>query len=158
MSYNYWIEKKEFDRKWEIIRKKYEEAGMAEEDIEKMYQYDYERFKADRLYRQRTEFIEPSEYDPREDCSSKLPLEKISDTDDKLEAHSRYWWVEDIEDSRLAAYIKRLSELELEILTLYAFYGYDQKNIAEMLGVSQQLVSKKIVKTKQTLEILKKVW
>ena len=27
----------------EIIRKKYEEAGMAEEDIEKMYQYDYER-------------------------------------------------------------------------------------------------------------------
>ena len=54
--------------------------------------------------------------------------------------------------------MKRLSELELEILTLYAFYGYDQKKIAKMLGVSQQLVSKKIVKTKQTLEILKKVW
>ena len=40
MSFNNGRERRKFEKAWEILRKEYQEAGMDEESIEKMYQYD----------------------------------------------------------------------------------------------------------------------
>lgn len=156
MSYNHERARKRFEKKWKKLWVQYREAGMSEENIKKMYDYDLAVLNSERSYLERTDYIEPSEFDPREDCGSKLPTEKISVTDERSVDHSRYWWVEEIEDPRISAYLKRLSKLDLEILTCYAFEGLDQKSIAEKIGRNQQFVSREIVRIRQTLKFLKK--
>ena len=49
MKFNYGQEKKRFDKNWEALRKEYREAGMAEESIQAMHDFDWEDFKRERL-------------------------------------------------------------------------------------------------------------
>ena len=46
MSFNYGLEKKNFDRQWAIVHKQYEDAGMSIEVIQAMYEYDWSVFCA----------------------------------------------------------------------------------------------------------------
>ena len=40
MGFNYGLEKKNFDSQWAVTRKQYENAGMRNEAIQAMYDYD----------------------------------------------------------------------------------------------------------------------
>ena len=48
MGFNYGLEKKNFDRRWAVTRKQYEDAGMSSEAIQAMYDYDWSVFNANR--------------------------------------------------------------------------------------------------------------
>lgn len=61
---------------------------------------------------------------------------------------SRYWWVEEIEDSKLAERIKMLSKDDLELLTKSVFDGYNQIELAEIYGIAQKNICKKLKRIK----------
>ena len=49
MTFNYYTEKKKFDRDWAVTEAFYREQGMSEEAIRAMYEYDWNLFKANRV-------------------------------------------------------------------------------------------------------------
>ena len=75
----------------------------------------------------------------------------MSVTDDDSLFHSRYWWIEQLNTPELIQAAKSLSDEDKELLTLYAFDGYSQSEIAEFYGIAQKNVSKKISRIKKHL-------
>jgi DNA-directed RNA polymerase specialized sigma24 family protein len=68
---------------------------------------------------------------------------------DESEFHGRFDWLETIENPELVEKLSRLSDADKELLTLLAFYGYSQKEIAAMQGCSNVVVCKKIKRLKK---------
>ena len=50
MGFNYAIEKAKFEREWTQLRVEYEKAGMSNEKINILHDYDWENFKKERIY------------------------------------------------------------------------------------------------------------
>ena len=48
MGFNYASEKKKFTKKWDKLRKEYKAAGMSEQDIQVMYEFDLKVFRNNR--------------------------------------------------------------------------------------------------------------
>ena len=55
MGFNYAKEHRKFEAKWKKLRKEYEEAGMDEDAIEQIYQFDREVFCSERSYGNHTQ-------------------------------------------------------------------------------------------------------
>ena len=64
---------------------------------------------------------------------------------DELRAMS---WIDEIEDEKITLNLKNLNKLDLELLTLYVFYGYSQSESGEILGITQAAISKRMRKIK----------
>lgn len=147
MAYNYAREEKRFKMMWRKLRKEYKAAGMSDEAIEEMYRFDWDVFNRDRAFYRRRHIPKPNnnyysdENDP--DCFEE-PEHAV--TDESSPTHSRYWWIEEIENPMLAAYIKTLSSKDIELITLFYFEGYTQEEIAEKLGISQPAVCKRFAR------------
>jgi len=140
MSYNHGLEYKKFEARQRRLRKQYEQLGMPEADISALYQADLREFNSDRRH---------EEHKPE-----RLESEPPAAPEDG--GHSRLWWVEEISDPLLARRLKALPEADLELLTLYAFEGYSQPEIAEKLGVNQSTISRRLGKLKSFLKIFEK--
>lgn len=146
MKFNYENEKKKFENKWKKLAREYKEAGMSEENIQKMFDFDWKEFR-----RQRIETIHTQmQYSDIDELYSDIYLyEKFSDelstTIEDLSTVSRYWWIESINDHRLAKALKALSDEDKEILTLYIIDGFTQTEIAEKKGIQQKRVSRRLV-------------
>lgn len=50
MGFNYALEKAKFEREWNTLRAEYERAGMSEEKIEIMHDFDWTQSKKERIY------------------------------------------------------------------------------------------------------------
>ena len=48
---------------------------------------------------------------------------------------SRYWWIEEINNPKLAEAIKALSPEQFELLTLVVIDGYTQAEAAKKMGI-----------------------
>ena len=141
MNYNNGKNRKEFEKKWETLRITYREMGMSEEAINELYEHDLEQFRADRIFSMHNSYLE-------ETGEKSLAASDMS-VFEKERAHSaRYWWLDEISDPRLIRLLNRLSERELEIITLYYFEHFTQKEIGERLQISQKWVSKCLEKIK----------
>lgn len=55
MGFNYAKEKEKFDREWAKLRKDYAQAGMGEEAIQEMYEFDLAAFRSQRTCANRTQ-------------------------------------------------------------------------------------------------------
>ena len=64
---------------------------------------------------------------------------------------SKYWWVEEIENPKLAERIKILSKDDLELLTKSIVDEYTQTELAEIYGIAQKNISKKLKRIKKFL-------
>ena len=151
MSWNNGYERKKFELARRRQAAKYRKFGMTEEQIEAMYKFDLEQFKSERRFYSHTVSFEPNEFDPYKDAEDKTPLLNLfsavlTTTIDSSEAHSRFWWIEELDDVELIKRVKSLSEDERELLTLYVFDGYAQTSLAALFDVSQQCISKRIKK------------
>lgn len=73
MGFNHAAERKKFEQKWTLLRKKYRKAGMSKEEIQEMYEFDWNAFLSERRYREHTQPL-PSESfsDDDEDSMSGL--------------------------------------------------------------------------------------
>ena len=147
MGFNYGLEKKNFDRQWTIIRKQYEDAGMSSEAIQAMYEYDWSVFNAARSYQNHTQEMAAPSFEQSEESYSPLMnkyQEAVSVTDTYHETKSRFAWIGEIENEQLLTALETLKTEDLEIITMYAYEGYDITEISKVYGVSRPTISIKI--------------
>ena len=147
MGFNYGLEKKNFDRQWAIMRKQYEDAGMSIEVIQAMYEYDWSVFNATRSYQNHTQEIAAPSFEQGEEAYSPLMnkyQEAVSVTDTYHETKSRFAWIGEIENEQLLTALETLKTEDLEIITMYAYGGYDITEISKVYGVSRPTISIKI--------------
>jgi len=149
MGFNYGLEKKNFDSQWAVTRKQYEDAGMSSEAIQAMYDYDWSVFNATRAYQNHTQEIAAPSFEQSEESYSPLMnkyQEAISVTDHYCETNSRFAWIGEIEDENLLSALEKLSDEDLELLTLYIYEGYSTAELSKAYGIAHQNISKRIIK------------
>ena len=147
MSFNKGLELKKFEAHWEKLRVEYAAAGMAEDAIQKMYDYDRQQFNSERTFVERTQEFTAPAYESSEEEASPLMLryqEDITTKDTYHETKSKFAWIGEIEDERLLSALENLSDSDLELITLYAYEGYDTVEISKAFGTTKQNISKKI--------------
>ena len=156
MSFNKGYELKKFEAHWEKLRIEYAAAGMTEDAIQKMYDYDRQQFNSERTFVERTQEFTAPAYESSEEEASPLMLryqDAITVTDTYHETKSRFAWIGEIENERLLSALENLSEDDLKLLTFYAYGGYTVTEISKVLGVSQPTIS---IKIKRITNFLKK--
>ena len=147
MGFNYGLEKKNFDSQWAVTRKQYEDADMSSEAIQAMYDYDWSVFNATRAYQNHTQEIAAPSFEQSEESYSPLMnkyQEAVSVTDTYHETKSRFAWIGEIENEQLLTALETLKTEDLEIITMYAYEGYDITEISKVYGVSRPTISIKI--------------
>lgn len=147
MGFNYGLEKKNFDSQWAMIRKQYEDAGMSNEAIQAMYDFDWSVFNANRSYQNHTQEMAAPSFEQSEESYSPLMnkyQEAVSVTDTYHETKSRFAWIGEIENEQLLTALETLKTEDLEIITMYAYEGYDITEISKVYGVSRPTISIKI--------------
>ena len=147
MGFNYGLEKKNFDSQWAVTRKQYENAGMRNEAIQAMYDYDWSVFNANRSYQNHTQEIAAPSFEQSEESYSPLMnkyQEAVSVTDTYHETKSCFAWIGEIENEQLLTALETLKTEDLEIITMYAYEGYDITEISKVYGVSRPTISIKI--------------
>jgi DNA-directed RNA polymerase specialized sigma subunit len=158
MRFNNGLERKRFENNWEKLRIEYRQAGMDEEAIEAMYEFDLEQYKEQRSFCRYNQFVEVND-DPGEtpeDDGMLLMMKrfasKMSTADGELDKYGKYSWIELIKDIELHDMIADFEPKDIEILTLKAFWGYSQTEIALKIGINQQAVSKRMCGMKEKLK------
>lgn len=107
MSWNNAYERKKFEARQKKQSEEYRALGMTEEQIKEMYEFDLEQYKSDRRYHMHTQPFTSSDFDDGEDDESESTLlnkffDELTVIIDSSSEHSRYWWIEEIEDEELA--------------------------------------------------------
>ena len=148
MSFNNGNERRKLNAKWEQLRVQYREAGMSEEAIQAMYEFDLGVLNSERAYDANTVAVCDGEndVDARKAADLKQYEAAITVTDTYRETKSRFAWVGEIENERLLAALENLSEDDLKLLTLYVYEGYNENEISKVFNVSQPSIHKKIMK------------
>lgn len=152
MNFNYSYKKKKFEQEWAQLEKEYKEAGMSDKDIQTMKEFDLKYFRLNRntvLHTCDLQDSEDSEKNGNDDFGNidfnKIEYATIKEQQ-KVENHSRFWWIEELDSEELISKIKLLSEKDIELITLYVFEKYTQNEIGEFYGISQRAVSKRLAK------------
>ena len=148
MSFNNGNERRKLNAKWEQLRVQYREAGMSEEAIQAMYEFDLGVLNSERAYDANTVAVCAGEdyVDARKAADLKQYEAAITVTDTYRETKSRFGWIGEIEDERLLSALENLSEDDLKLLTLYAYEGYNESEISKVFNVSQPAINKRIMK------------
>jgi DNA-directed RNA polymerase specialized sigma subunit len=154
MSWNNAYEKRKFEEKQKKQAEKYRALGMTEEQIKEMYEFDYAQFKSERRFHMHTQSFEPDKFDADEDDNEKLSIvEKFQDvlatTQDDSTDKSRYWWIEEIDNPVFTKALKKLSQEQIELLSLIVADGYGQAEMAGILNVSQSAISQRLATIKK---------
>jgi DNA-directed RNA polymerase specialized sigma24 family protein len=140
MSWNNGYERKKFEARQKKQAEEYKAQGMTEEQIKAMYEFDLEQYKSDRRYHLHTQPFSSSDFDDGEDDDSESTLlnkffDELTVTIGSCGEKSRYWWIEEINNPKLAEAIKALSPEQFELLTLVVIDGYTQAEAAKKMGI-----------------------
>ena len=157
MAYNHAKEELVFANHWAKLRDEYVQAGMSEDAIQAMYEFDRSVFNSNRTYKEHTVRL-VTEDDAEDEDELAYAQELLKNNFlafavfDSYMGTGKYDWIETIENKSLVCALRALSAEDLELLTLYVFADLTQCEIARNLGVSQPCIVKKIKKIKKILE------
>ena len=159
MQFNYSAKKDKFTKEWEKLRKEYAEAGMSDSDIEEMYKFDLQVFRRDRTECRHTQPLMDSGFDSEDtqgDSMSVL-LQKFQTELSVCDKHcfqnsQRFSWIEEIENDELYLKIIALSESDIDLITLIAFEGYSQREVAQMRGITPTAICKTLRRLRKSLK------
>lgn len=155
MSFHYAQEKRKFDQEWAKLRQEYKQAGMSEEAIQLLYEYDLEWFRSRRSYDSHTQHFPFESY--IDEAGSALPrkypaLVTYIPGSDFSSAEGDMSWLSEISGRpNLLCRIKELSASDQLLLSLFV-EGLNQTQIAERTGYTQSGVSKRLRKIKGFLK------
>ena len=154
MGFNYAIEKRKFEKEWERLCLEYRTAGMPEQVIQELHDFDWQWFCSRRVYINRTQELPDETISGDAENRSGLfhKFEALRSSFDESMFSGRLAWVETVECPKLADKLRRLSADDLELLTLLAVDGYSQAEIARVRGCSKNAISKKTIRIKKTLK------
>ena len=118
--------KAQFDSRWKRLEVEYCDAGMSEEQIAAMKEYDWAWFCSQRVFQNHTQPIPCEQYD--EVCGQSQLFRKFASLSyqwdvDKID-QTRYGWLASVENEQLLLRLKKLSKKDLELLTLLFVDGY----------------------------------
>ena len=153
MGFNYGYEKKKFEKEWAKLRETYREAGMSEEAIQKLYDFDLKAFNRKRSDIKHEQSINSIlKEDNEEHCLSKSSVlkncaDELTVTDTYSLLPKRYRWIDEIKNESLYEKVVSLPERDKEFLTLL-IEGYSREEIAKIRGIKVQSINKKIAKFK----------
>jgi DNA-directed RNA polymerase specialized sigma24 family protein len=157
MGYNYGYEVKKFKERWAKLREVYAAAGMSEEAIQEMYEFDWEQdIKRERIWNIHTQpidgFTDSSGNEIEDDRSPYLEkhLEQFS-CSHEISEWGRYDWIEDIDTPELADALKSLPEKDIELLTCLAVDGMPKADIAREQGVSRARITQRVERVKKII-------
>ena len=148
MSFNNGNERRKLNAKWEHLRVQYREAGMSEDAIQAMYEFDLSVLNSERAYAANTVAVcdGDDDIDARKAADLKQYEAAVAVTDTYHETKSRFAWIGEIEDENLLSALEKLSDDDLEILTLYIYEGYSTVELSKAYGITHQNISKRIIK------------
>lgn len=146
MSFNNGNERRKLNAEWEHLRVQYREAGMSEDAIQAMYEFDLSVLNSERAYATNTVAVcdGVDDVDARKAADLKQYEAAITVTDTYHETKSRFAWIGEIENEQLLTALETLKTEDLEIITMYAYEGYDITEISKVYGVSRPTISIKI--------------
>lgn len=156
MGFNYGFERKKFEKEWARLKKIYAEAGMTEDAIQKLYEFDLKVFNRKRADAKREQPIAGILKEKNEDegLSDSTVLHKLNEslivTDTYSTQPERYRWIDEIENAELYEIIVNLPDRDKEFLT-FLVEGYTREDIAKIRKVTIQSVNKKITKFRDLL-------
>ena len=154
MSFNNGNERRKLNAKWEHLRVQYREAGMSEDAIQAMYEFDLGVLNSERAYITNTMTVSGA----ADDCAAKetsdfKQYEKaVTVTDTYHETKTRFTQVGEIQNERLHAGLEKLSDEELQLVTLYFHEKYSTVELSKVYGIAQQSISKRILKITKFLK------
>ena len=120
MGFNNGFEHVRLENKWKKLRIQYREAGMSEEAIQEMYNFDVQVVNSEQRYYRHSKDLAFNDADTEDTHSNDRYEEAILMPDTYRETKSRFTWIGEIEDERLLSALEKLKEDDLKILTLYA--------------------------------------
>lgn len=85
-------------------------------------------------------------------------LAQLSVTQGEICEWGRMNWIEDLDTVEIIVWVKEQSEKDIELLTLLSVDGLKQKEVAEMWGVSDAAISKRIKKIRTSLKKVLPEW
>lgn len=148
MCWNDGKERKIFEKRQAILAEQYRAVGMTEEQIQQMYEFDLAVYRSERIFYTHTQALEINFADDEDVCEvSNFLLEH--QTECFRNYSNRYWWVDELE--RLYSVVKTMSDAEKELITLYVFDGYTQKEISKIRHCDQATISRQLNKIKKRL-------
>lgn len=141
MSWNDGYERKKFMARMKKQAEEYRAAGMTEEQIQAMYEFDLGVYKSDRNFYSHTQSFDTHESndegDEVEDSFVRQFFDDFttSDEDDYLVSSSRYGWIETIENPKLAEELRNIGWIDKEIITRTVFEGYKLIELETVLDI-----------------------
>ena len=134
MAINFAKEYKKFEEKQRELRMSYLKAGMTEEQIRAMYEFDRIQMNRDLAYRRRTQplHMEDDDFDPDEE--------------------KQFWWLNELEDDVLYESLMKLSYEDLMLIDMIAFQEQTQAQISVKLKVSQASISQRLKTIRKNLK------
>ena len=158
MSWNDAYERRKFKENQKKQAAEYRALGMTEEQIQAMYEFDLEQFRSDRRFYSHTQSLLPDTFDENEDNDEKLSIFELfknvfTTTIEEAECKSRYWWIEEINNSELYSIVIGLSNEQIELLTLIYVDRLSQSEVARIFNVSQAAISQRLKKINEIFVI-----
>ena len=155
MGINFAYERKKFSEAQQKLRKEYEAAGMTNEQILELYEYDLHQFNRDiAFYRHTQPLVDESESDFEEEGRNTL-LMKNAETltvTQKPSESTKFWWLDEIETTTLLRNLKHLTEDELDLINKIAFCNYTQKELSDESGKSPAAICQKLKTIREKLK------
>jgi len=154
MEFNNGNERRKLNAKWESLRVQYRKAGMSEDAIQSMYEFDMSVLNSERAYITNTVVVDDADNgaDARKAADFKQYEAAVTVTDTYHETKNHFAWIGEIENERLLSALEELPELDLKILTLHVYVGYTELEIARELGGSKIAIHKRIEKITKFLK------
>lgn len=123
-----------------------------------IYAFDLNVFRKNRTEFQRTQPLSESSCDDGTEQGESMSalLKKFSSALSVCDKYSfqsdpRFAWVDEMENDELYRKIISLPKRDMDLLTLIAFEGYSQREVAEIRGIAPAAICKKIAKLKKLL-------
>lgn len=129
MSYNHGLEEKKFNEYWNEISEEYRKAGMTEEQIMSMLEFEREVFNSDRRYRENTVELFDN------DTNQNLQIY------DNYSTTKRYGWIDAIDNMEAYEKIMAMPDIWREAFTMYIYDGYSHKQISSKLLKPRRTIS-----------------
>ena len=154
MKYNHSAMRQRFKKEQKSLAKKYRAAGMSEDSIREMYEFDLAVFRSNRNdLAHKAEIEEMTSYDRITGESHYMDMDEFPAVDAMpITSHRDKRWIEEISNIDLYNTIKSFSDNYIEIISM-KMDGFTDAKIAAALGCERSTITHKILLIKNKLKI-----
>ena len=153
MKHNHSAMRQRFMNEQKILVKKYRAAGMTEDAIQQMYEFDLSVFRSNRNdLAHKAEIEEMTSYDRITGESHYMDMDEFL-ADSLKPMYSSEDWLDDITNPQLFIALSQMPDDYLHIITLL-MKGYQQNDIAKIKGVGFRAINNKVARIKKILKSL----